>query len=316
MTIDHFPLPPISPLLPDQDPNATAEVIEGFFLTRKAGWCFGDGPPSWRQGWNKRANQTSRDAKMQRDRLVDRLQKYGERKIAVRHLARKIGRCRPSNPCLSGACPICVRALQRWFVNAADKLTGWMKLPFSVASIVPVEGRFTPGEARADILRDVRASIDDKLSRAGIAVAFGGFDPGINEYPGTDISPHGQVQAWIMTPTARINERKRPLRRLLTTSPTNLRPLYVRQFDGRLAGYAYAFKSEYVRRISLPLEENADGSTLARQNTKLRHLRRSQECELAINLDRAGLAERLFLLGAKVASGRHGPSIRVIERSL
>jgi hypothetical protein len=53
----------------------------------------------------------------------------------------------------------------------------------------------------------------------------------------------------------------------------------------------------------LPRILRKDGTVKRRRNTRLRALRVAQQCELALALDRAGLASRLFLHGAAVSQG-------------
>ena len=73
------------------------------------------------------------------------------------------------------------------------------------------------------------------------------------------------------------------------------------RYDHSLAGLAYAFKTNFVRRVSLPRMKKAD-STLARRNTRNRHLRATQKVELALALHKAGLASRVFGLGIEAVN--------------
>jgi hypothetical protein len=88
---------------------------------------FGNGSPSWRIGRGKsweRESETLADADGQRERLISKLEWHSvHRKLrAAEQLARKLRRCGGPKRCLSGACPVCVRALQRLCVETGIEL--------------------------------------------------------------------------------------------------------------------------------------------------------------------------------------------------
>ncbi|MFZ1122882.1 MAG: hypothetical protein WAN81_21875 [Candidatus Binataceae bacterium] len=83
---------------------------------------FGNGSPTWRIGRGKsweRPSDTFADADDQREQLVTKLDWLGKhhKQPAAQQLARKLRRCGGHKPCKSGACPRCVRGLQRLCVE-------------------------------------------------------------------------------------------------------------------------------------------------------------------------------------------------------
>jgi hypothetical protein len=83
---------------------------------------FGDGPPTWRISRGKtseRPCETFADADVQREQLITKLNWHGKHhKLPVaQQLARKLRRCGGPKRCKSGACAVCVRALQRLCVE-------------------------------------------------------------------------------------------------------------------------------------------------------------------------------------------------------
>ena len=80
-------------------------------------------------------------------------------------------------------------------------------------------------------------------------------------------------------------------------------PVFAKSFDGDLRGLAYAVKTGFVRRISLPRQPLADGS-VTRRNTRDRPLLGRQRVELALALDRVGLGARIFLHGLRIVKTR------------
>jgi hypothetical protein len=88
---------------------------------------FGDGAPTWRIGrgesWERPCG-TLADADGQRQQLITKLNWHsGRRKpLVAQRLARKLRRCGGPKRCKSGACPVCVRAVQRLCVEVGIEM--------------------------------------------------------------------------------------------------------------------------------------------------------------------------------------------------
>jgi hypothetical protein len=88
---------------------------------------FGNGAPTWRVSRGKITEcpcETLAQAESRRRQLVTKLDWLGKhhKQPAARQLARKLRRCRVSKRCKSGACPVCVRAVQRLCVEVGIEL--------------------------------------------------------------------------------------------------------------------------------------------------------------------------------------------------
>ncbi len=88
---------------------------------------FGDGAPTWRIGWGEsweRPCETFVEADGQREQLITKLNWHsGRRKLrAAEQLARKLRRCGGPKRCGSGACAVCVRAVQRLCVETGIEM--------------------------------------------------------------------------------------------------------------------------------------------------------------------------------------------------
>lgn len=88
---------------------------------------FKNGAPTWPIGRGKsweRPSDTFADADDQREQLVTKLDWLGKhhKQPAAQQLARKLRRCRVSKRCRSGACPVCVRAVQRLCVETGIEI--------------------------------------------------------------------------------------------------------------------------------------------------------------------------------------------------
>jgi hypothetical protein len=121
--------------------NRTSLILKA----RRRGSCYRDGKPFWTQGKRGRPCRTAEDAEKERLSVVKLLRRYGRGSSKARKLARRIKECAKGNRCLSGACPVCLRAYQRLFVSAARKaLTGGKR--YRIVSIVPVDAIHKEGQ--------------------------------------------------------------------------------------------------------------------------------------------------------------------------
>jgi hypothetical protein len=79
---------------------------------------YGDGPPIWPGA------PTSNDAKKARKRYIKRLKRASPQFPDAKALADTLAECKPGRRCMSGACPECARAFQRFFVAEVSNLAG------------------------------------------------------------------------------------------------------------------------------------------------------------------------------------------------
>jgi len=92
-------------------PHSVTQILgdEGFY---------GDGEPRWDDC------PSSEMAGLQRLAAIKRLRfkRFAEALPGAADLVERMTKCRPRNRCMSGACPECLRAFQRWFVCNVIKL--------------------------------------------------------------------------------------------------------------------------------------------------------------------------------------------------
>jgi hypothetical protein len=260
---------------------------------------FSDGLPTWSEGRKQRGAETSDEAKRRSLLLIKALLR-DEREAAL-PLAEKLERCSPSKPCQSGACPSCTRAAQRLLVDATgsafaahDEKMLAVSIAFGSAAIP--ESDLT----KTALFTGIRRRVSQVFESAGVA-AIGGFDVSLNEHADGDFAPHWLPHLWAIVPTAPMRQFERDFRQQFPRDRLVRRPVKILQFDGAPAGFAYALKSVFVRRITLPARELEDGvrSTFG---TRSKVLYGSARVELALALDRAGLGERLFIRGHKLVA--------------
>ena len=77
---------------------------------------YGDGAPTWPGA------PSFRKAKRTRKRYIKRLKRFSSQFPEAAELAQILARCKRRRRCMSGACPECGRAFQRWFVAEVKNL--------------------------------------------------------------------------------------------------------------------------------------------------------------------------------------------------
>ena len=102
---------------------------------------YGDGDPQWLEGRNQHSCQTVEQAEKAWKRDIKHLRKEGKTSPQHEALAELIEGCRPNGRCRSGACALCRRGFQRWFVTKVPKLFAKLAvgytLELAVISIIP-----------------------------------------------------------------------------------------------------------------------------------------------------------------------------------
>jgi hypothetical protein len=271
---------------------------------------FGDGPPLWTQGRHDRPAKSRQQARLQRRQVVKVLRRHGKGDEVALRLADKIAACRPGRRCVSGACPECMRATQRLFVATSDNLIARSNVGVTAISVVFRGAGIAAGDLALapDLFGRISRRLREALRKAGVRQGIGGFDISANEHQDLRFVPHYRPHAWIIVPASQMARGDKVFREFFPTSRTVRRPVRMQEFDGDLRGLAYAVKTDFVRRISLPRQTQADGS-VTRRNTRGCPLLARQRVELAVALDRIGLGARIFLHALRVVRTRDGARI-------
>jgi len=271
---------------------------------------FGDGPPHWTINKDKlgeRESPSVREATHERDASVFKLRWHGNHaanqtatSLAALALADKLDTCAPPrNPCLSGACPTCMRAQQRWFVQDTMCVLGprvrrgYRAL---VLSLVSEFGRIPAGSTNAFDIDRFYDSIRAALKACGIEHYKLGLDISLNQRAGVAGPGFWQLQLWGFFHEPKKLSRGQ-LKVLLNPNGSVTRPVKVVKPTSLEAAAAYGLKSTFVRRVSYR-KANLDREDRGQcWNTRGRILRGEAWVELMLFLDRIGLQRRLLLSG-------------------
>jgi hypothetical protein len=274
---------------------------------------FGDGPPTWIINKGKpgqRPSFTAGEAMRQGDATAFRLRwhanhgalatgKQTPMSRAALALADKLDACAPPrNPCLSGACPTCMRAQQRWFVKNNVSLlrplvrdTGYRP---QVLSLVPEFGRIPVGSLNAFDIDKFLDAVRDALKACGIDHYKLGLDVSLNQRAGSMSPGFWQLQLWGFFHAPKTCWREQ-LKALLNPNRGVTRPVKVKRPTSLEAAAAYGVKSIFVRRVSY-VKANLHRSDRGEcRNTRGRILRGDAWVELMLFLDRISPQRRILL---------------------
>ena len=265
---------------------------------------YGDGPPKWREGKNKRPCQTSAQAKIERRKAVKRLRRAGKENAAALNLSSRIAACAPKQRCGSGACPECARAWQRWFVRRTRNFLQSEPRKFvTVLNPIHASGQIAPGSlCDPNVLEKAREAIRAALIDARIPGGAFGLDISFNEDREGEFDPHWQLH-WRGLIVDRISKpRKERFWSHFSKTEEIPKPRRSGEFDGDLSGIAYSMKPQFWRRQGY-LDEKEDRSC---RNTRVRPLRGVEAVELALFLDSIGFRSRLMLGGSRLTKIENG----------
>lgn len=268
-------------------------------VVREPKWS-DDDTLGWVQGKARVPCRSAEEASTLRDLTVERLRCHGDGQPLAMGIADRLAFCVPANPCASGACPVCGRSHQRWFVSGCRLITS--RRPSSqdlhTISLVPDFGRFRWDQRDQFDPAAFKRKVKRALQASGIARAFGGLDFSMNFDIDSDI-PHLQVHIFLIGELRAKQFQQEILRNKLNESGKVKVPVRITRFDGDNAGFAYALKYEFFRREGYlqPANQRNDGRVSL--NTRNRPLRGRAAVQLAILLDRLGLEGRLLLIGVK-----------------
>jgi hypothetical protein len=232
----------------------------------------------------------------------------GLRRANCVELANQLASC-TSGPlsdfhCLSGACPVCMRAWRRWFFAATSRMASKFRSGEShkgcVVSLVPRDS-----QALATQLQTVDLKIVALAIRRGLGVldldlpVVGGLDISFNEDARHIRAAHFQVHANFAvlgiedSPAARRRLRQ-ALASAIPLEPTSSRPIMIQPLRDWPRQLSYVLKSTYVRRLSIVDKRG-------RANTLRFPLKMAQAVEVATVLDTHTVFERLLIHGASLS---------------
>ena len=251
---------------------------------------FGDGLPHWK------SLPSRLDALQERAARVRLFRKHGAPRLAF-----KLAACVITNPCGSGACPVCTRALQRHFTSEAFPLLQ-PDSEFATVSLVP-NSPFSLGALSQLPILEFTDSVAERLVRSKISFCIGGIDFSFNESRRGDFSPHWSPHVWLLTNKFNRVRWETRLRQHFMRSRATPRPVKIQDWDGNSAAIGYSLKYKFNRRISTLGRRSQDARVC--KVTNYDRLRSHERFELYSYLHKIGLGSRILLMGIEADHPPH-----------
>lgn len=271
----------------DNRPRASDWLVRTLSVER---W-YNDSAPKWKYLPSVVQAQAER---IRRSRL---LKKYGSAKLGS-----LLARCKANARCLSGCCPECGRALQRFFVSRANTLLD-PHTDYAAVSIVTRTYRRT-GKLASLPLEGLVARLHRACNKGRILIAIGGVDFSFNEHLSKGHDGRWVPQFWLLVHVGNRARWERAFRRIYQPRQNVPRPVKILIWDGNIDALGYSLKTNFVRRISTRTERFARGKFRSCKNTRADRLRAAERVELFQYLHSLGLEARLVLFG--VIRSRYG----------
>lgn len=98
---------------------------------------YGDGEPRWAEGKKQRPCMNAGRAAEQRKKTIKLLTRHAPTDPRADRVRRRLQSCTADRRCLSGACPECLRAYQRWFVAEVNSVLEAENRSYRIISVVP-----------------------------------------------------------------------------------------------------------------------------------------------------------------------------------
>jgi hypothetical protein len=216
--------------------------------------------------------------------------------VSLRH-------CTAEDPCLSGNCPVCERALQRWFVSTGFHIGRRMaragRRP-RILSIVPDFGRVARGELHCLNFQGFRQKTTRAFEQAGLPWFRGALDVSFNHEAGDRESGFFQLQWWgiVSEFDKGIHDR---LVLTLNESGEVRRPVYRRKAKWPKSALGYSVKDEFTRRETFWDTSVCDRGREACFNTRDRKLLGLEWVEVNRFLRKIGLSNRILIVGSEIS---------------
>jgi hypothetical protein len=212
-------------------------------------YWFGNKPPSWPDA------PTTEAAKKARIRRIKRLRRFARQFPEAKKLANVLARCKRRRRCMSGACPECARAFQRWFVSQVVALATAETDDLNSISIVFVNHRTAEDQLTALDTTGMKRSISETIKDAdGPEWLAGGIDLSLNDDRQKKQGFAWQPQFYGLADVTNVEALSNLLRGTFSPTKTAPRPVQIKECDGSTKVISYAFKTDFVHRIAYRTE--------------------------------------------------------------
>ena len=264
---------------------------------------YGNGDPTWLNA------PRAKEAKKARKTAAKRLRYFADDFPGAGQLADILTHCRPRHRCMSGACPQCGRAFQRWLVGQVTKLAEANPTPLSAVSIAIAEHRTPESQLHTLHTTGMKRALAYTLGKVtGINWVAGGIDLSLNDdtQKGSDIGWLPQLYGFVAT--SDIDTLSNLLRKRYPKTDQAPRPVQIKRFDGAIEAFSYAFKPGFVKRIAYKDSEKN------RWDTRKVYLSPKHHVQAMLWMHKIGLSGRLFLKNIRMTRNGHHVELLKIRK--
>jgi hypothetical protein len=266
-----------------------------------------DGPPTWLGA------PTSKDAKKARRSYVKRLRRFAHQFPGAKKLAKILARCKRRRRCMSGACPECGRAFQRWFVSKVVELVGNPNPNhLNSTSIVFLNHRTAEDQLTALDTTGMKRSLSQTVKDAdGLEWMAGGIDLSLNDDRQKKQGIAWQPQFYGLADVTNVEALSNLLRGTYSPTKSAPRPVQIKKCDGSTKVISYAFKTDFVRRIAYRAQVGPPDRRRRCWHTRKVSLRAGEHVQAMLWMHQIGLCGRLFLRGVRMT--RTGSNVGLVQ---
>jgi len=270
---------------------------------------YGDGPPTWLNA------RSSKHAKEARKSSIKRLRHFASQFPETKALAKTLARCKPRRRCMSGSCPECRRAFQRWFVAQVVDLAGNADPDdLNSASIIFEKHRTAGDQLNTLAITGMKRSISEIIKNTDdLGWMAGGIDLSLNDDTQKNQGIFWQPQLYAIC-CADVSNLSKVLRERFKSTEATHRPVQIKSCDGTKAAVSYAFKTEFVRRIAYWGKSASSQNPRESWHTRKVSLRAVEHVQAMLWMHKIGLAGRLFLRGVRMTRNGDGVGLAKIKK--
>ena len=270
-------------------------------------YWFGNNPPGWPGA------PTADDAKKARKRCIKRLKRFSPQFPEAAKLAKILARCKRRRRCMSGACPECGRAFQRFFVSEVGNLSA-RKSEQRLASVSIAFPKHRTAEDQLRLLSTTKLerSLSETIKDADdLAWMVGGIDLSLNDDTQKNHGVVWQPQFYGFADVTSREALSKVLRDRFIATKRAPRPVHTKECDGSTRALSYAFKTDFVRRIAYRKNVGSPENRRKCWHTRKVSLRPIEHVRAMLWLHKVGIAGRLFLRGVRMT--RTGDSVGLVK---
>jgi hypothetical protein len=268
---------------------------------------YGDGTPIWRSA------PTSNNAKTTRKSYIKRLKRFSPQIPEAAKLGKILAHCKRPHRCMSGACPECGRAFQRWFVSQVMSLANSENSQQLIAVSIAFPHHRSVGDTldTTRMKRDVTETIKDSDLVHWMA---GGIDLSLNDDTQRNVPICWQGQLYGFTGVSNRRRFSKLLRDAFKKTRKVKRPIQTEECDGSSRAISYGFKNDFVRRIGYRGQAGPPDNRRTCWKTRKVSLRPTEHVRAMLWLHEVGIAGRLFLRGVRMTRGKNGVALVQIKK--